>query len=29
MTQDMSFSAVMARKGEIIRAAVGVDYRAF
>ena len=29
MTKDMSFSAVMARKGEIIRAAVGVDYRAF
>ena len=29
MTKDTSFSAVMARKGEIIRAAVGVDYRAF
>ncbi|MPM26668.1 2-amino-4-ketopentanoate thiolase beta subunit [bioreactor metagenome] len=29
MTRDNSFSAVMARKGEIIRSAVGVDYRAF
>ena len=29
MTKDNSFSAVMARKAEIIRAAVGVDYRAF
>ena len=29
MTKDNSFSAVMARKGEIIRAAVGVDYKQF
>ena len=29
MSQDNSFSAVMARKSEIIRAAVGVDYRQF
>ena len=29
MTKDNSFSAVMTRKSEIIRAAVGVDYRAF
>ena len=29
MTKDNSFSAVMARKAEIIRAAVGVDYRVF
>ena len=29
MTKDNSFAAVMARKSEIIRAAVGVDYRAF
>lgn len=29
MTKDNSFSAVMARKSEIIRAAVGVDYKQF
>ena len=29
MTKDNSFSEVMARKAEIIRAAVGVDYRVF
>ena len=29
MTKDNSFSAVMARKGEIIRNAVGVDYKQF
>lgn len=29
MTRDNSYSAVMARKGEIIRAAVGVDYSQF
>ena len=28
-TRDNSFSAVMARKSEIIRAAVGVDYKQF
>ena len=29
MTKDNSFSAVMARKAEIIRNAVGVDYKQF
>ena len=29
MTKDNSFSAVMARKAEIIRNAVGVDYQQF
>ena len=29
MTRDNSFSAVMARKPEIIRNAVGVDYSKF